>query len=88
MSAKQMPKPDPLQLLAEELRAVQQELALAYDRFNRTTEPELIEACIYEIKALNARFNYFYRAIRQQGGCPIDEEARAAGELGGVGTWT
>lgn len=60
--------PSELELLQRELRTVQQELALAYDRFDQAAEPELVEACIYEIKAVHARFSYLYRAIRQQEG--------------------
>lgn len=60
--------PTELQLLQSELRQVQAELALAYDRFDQAAEPELVESCIYEIKAINARFSYLYRVIRERTG--------------------
>ncbi len=40
----------------------------AYSRFNTTVEPELIEACIYEINAVPSRFNYQLRLIKERGG--------------------
>ncbi len=40
----------------------------AYSRFNTTVEPELIEACIYEINAVQSRFNYQLRLIKERGG--------------------
>lgn len=66
--------------LRRELRAAAQELALAYDRFDQAAEPELVEACIYEIQAVHARYSYFYRAIRQCDGAsaaatPMEEAA-------------
>ncbi|MGM9619691.1 MAG: DUF2508 family protein [Oscillospiraceae bacterium] len=76
--------PTELQLLKEELRRTQQELALAYQRFNEAAEPELVESCIYEIKAINARFGYLYRAIKAHSG---EDMAAAAGPTGGVRTW-
>lgn len=74
--------PTELQLLEEELRQTQRELALAYDRFNEAREPELVEACIYEIKSINARFAYLYRSIKQRRGEPI-----AAAKTEGAKAW-
>lgn len=74
--------PTELQLLKEELRQVQCDLALAYDRFNRAAEPELVESCIYEIKSINARFSYLYRAIRERSG-----ETVAAAKPEGTEAW-
>ncbi len=67
MARKPVP-PSELQLLKNELRQVQSDLALAYDRFNQASEPELVESCIYEIKAIHARFSFLYRAIRERSG--------------------
>lgn len=41
-------------------------LKCAYDKFNYVTEPELIEASIYEISALKARYSYLLRCIKEQ----------------------
>lgn len=74
--------PTELQLLQEELRQTQRELTLAYDRFNEAREPELIEACIYEIKSIHARFAYLYRSIKER-----DGEALAAAAAEGAKAW-
>ncbi len=80
--AKRPAPPDRAELLRQELRAVQLELALAYDRFDQAAEPELVEACIYEIKAIHARFSYLYRAIHEQEG-----GAAAASAAEGAAVW-
>lgn len=53
--------------LLDQLRDVIAELNRAYMNFNGALEPELIEACIYEINALQARYAYLLRAARDQG---------------------
>ena len=65
--ARHITPPSELELLQEELRRTQRELSLAYDRFNEAREPELVEACIYEIKSINARFAFLYRSIKERG---------------------
>ena len=74
--------PSELQLLQEELRRTQRELSLAYERFNEAREPELVEACIYEIKSINARFAYLYRSIKERSGEPL-----AASKQEGARAW-
>ena len=71
-----------LQLLHEELRRTQRELSLAYDRFNEAREPELVEACIYEIKSINARFDFLYRIIKERSG-----DSLAANQSEGAKAW-
>lgn len=80
MRRKELP-PTELQVLKEELEAAQKELLHAYARFDFANEPELIDACIYEIKAANARYDYLYRSIREKSG------AAAAAVKGGVPSW-
>jgi len=41
-------------------------LSQAYTRFNSTVEPELIDASIYEINAIESRYNYLLRVLKQQ----------------------
>lgn len=48
-----------------ELRDTAQALRRAYERFNYACEPELVESCVYEINALQARYNYLIRLTRQ-----------------------
>ena len=63
------PTPDPeLLTLKAALRDAQGDLAQAYCRFNRAVDPELVESCVYEISAVNARCNYLIRAIKAR--CP------------------
>ncbi len=58
-------KPDPeLLALRAELQEAQEELSLAYRRFNQALDPELVESCIYQISAVKARCNYLIRSIK------------------------
>lgn len=54
--------------LKRELNELNGQLKNAYERFNYACEDELIEACIYEISALKARYNYSLRRIKELGG--------------------
>ena len=61
------PQPDPeLQILKAELQTAQGELALAYRQFNQAVDPELVESCVYQISAIQARCNYLIRAIKSR----------------------
>ncbi len=80
--ARHVTPPTELELLQEELRQTQRELSLAYDRFNEAREPELVEACIYEIKSINARFAFLYRAIKER-----SADAIAATKPKGAQAW-
>lgn len=80
--ARHVTPPTELELLQEELRQTQRELSLAYERFNEAREPELVEACIYEIKSINARFAFLYRAIKER-----SAEALAAAKAEGARAW-
>ena len=64
----------PLDILREELQQTNVALKCAYDKFNYVTEPELVEASIYEISALKARYSYLLRCIKEQ-----DPAARSGG---------
>ncbi len=63
-----------LEGLRQELHAAQRDLALAYGRFNRAVDPELVESCVYRISAEQARCNYLIRAIRSGLGSGLEEE--------------
>ena len=58
--------------LKEELQSAQGDLSLAYRQFDQAVDPELVECCIYQIKAERARCNYLIRAIKERSpaGCP------------------
>lgn len=72
---------DRMQELLRELNDMRGVLDDAYMRFNVTTEPELVDACVYEINAAQSRYNYLIRAIKEYGGeaafkaCPGEEGA-------------
>ena len=57
-----------LQELFDELTDKRTALEDAYMRFNTTTEPELVDACVYEINAAQSRYNYTFRLIKEAGG--------------------
>ena len=59
---------DGMQELFDELGRLRAALADAYMRFNGATEPELVEACVYEINAAESRYNYQLRVIKDAGG--------------------
>ena len=49
----------------EELTNLRDALDDAYMRFNAVTEPELVDACVYEINAAQSRYNYMLRKARE-----------------------
>jgi hypothetical protein len=52
--------------LTEELQQTRLALANAYDRFNFVSDPELVDASIYEINSLKAKYNYLFRKLKEQ----------------------
>ncbi len=59
---------DAMQELFDELGALRAALDAAYMRFDAATEPELVDACVYEINAAQSRYNYQLRIIKDAGG--------------------
>ena len=59
---------DSMQELLRELSDLHDSLAAAYMRFDAATEPELVDACVYEINAAQSRYNYQLRLIKERGG--------------------
>ena len=59
---------DRMQELLFELSELRGALAAAYMRFDAATEPELVDACVYEINAAQSRYNYQLRLIKERGG--------------------
>lgn len=64
-------KPE-LTALKEELQNAREDLLRAYQQFNEATDPELVDACVYQISAVNARCNYLIRSIKTL--CPASAE--------------
>ena len=50
--------------LLESMKATRCALSRAYDGFNRTGDPDLIESYVYEINALQHRYSYLLRQVR------------------------
>jgi hypothetical protein len=36
-------------------------------QFNQAVEPELVDACVFELNALQSRYNYYLRVAREEG---------------------
>lgn len=53
--------------LFAELYAVRRDLAAAYARFDYTIEPTLIDACIHDLGAIEARYSFLLRCIKEHG---------------------
>lgn len=68
--------------LKTSLQDTQSALSHAYAAFDYTIDPELTEACIFEIRSLQARMNYLLRKIKESEHCT----AAAAGA--GRARWT
>lgn len=51
--------------IKEELIEVKKQLNIAHNGFDNATNPQLINAYIYEIKALNERFSYLLGIIKE-----------------------
>ena len=62
--------------LARELQQVQMDMENVRARFNEATEHELIEQAVFEMKAIQARYAYFLRLMREYKG--TDEGVRQA----------
>ena len=62
--------------LRRELQDTAMALRCAYERFNYVWEAELVEASVYEINSLTARYNYLIRRAKAQG-APADEKAES-----------
>lgn len=69
--------------LKEELQSAKGDLSLAYRKFDQAVDPELVESCIYQIKAEKARCNYLIRAIKKR-----SPEGAALPRLEGEAVWT
>ena len=53
--------------LMEALADTKRSLEVARESFEFAREPELVDATAFEIKALEARYSYLLRLVREQG---------------------
>lgn len=51
--------------LMEGMRDTRAQLNHAYAQFNFYSDPDLIDACVYEINALQSRYSYYVRQVKQ-----------------------
>lgn len=51
-----------------EMQNIRSELQCAYSIFDSVTDPDIMDACIFEISALKSRYNYAVSNIRKLGG--------------------
>lgn len=58
--------PPALSALKRSLRDTQNELSLAYSAFDYASDPDLTDACIFTIHALQSRMNYLVKQIKEQ----------------------
>ncbi len=56
---------DDAQLISE-IHSLSESLALAYERFELQSDNDLVEATIYEIEALKARYRYMLALAKQR----------------------
>ncbi len=74
--------------LRRELGETTQALHSAYEKFNYVSEPEMVDACIYEINALKSRYSYLLRCIKgntapQPSPAPAEAPCAAAAAMKG-----
>lgn len=57
-----------LQNAKRELRNMQNSMEHAYSVFNHTVDPDLLEASILELRALQSRYDHLLRSMKKQYG--------------------
>ncbi len=72
-------EPPALLELKDALRDTQSALTRAHAAFDYTSDPELTEACIFEIRALQTRMNYLVRQIKALESCSATAVSVCAG---------
>ena len=71
--------------LKTSLQNTQQALSHAFAAFDYTSDPELTESCIFEIRALQSRMNYLLRQIKELEACSA---TAVTAHAGGRPPWT
>ena len=51
--------------LLEGMRETRNQLNHAYAQFNVYSYPDLVDACVYEINALQSRYSYYVRQVQR-----------------------
>lgn len=71
--------------LKASLKSTQTALSHAFAAFDYTSDPDLTESCIFEIRALQSRMNYLLRQIKELEACAA---TAVTAHAGGRGRWT
>ncbi len=50
--------------LMEGMRQTRSQLNFAYAQFNAYSDPDLVDACVYEINSLQSRYSYLVRQVK------------------------
>lgn len=53
------------ELLLNNIKIAKRALDTAYSNFDVVTEPELIDSCIYEVKAMQLKYEYLINQAKQ-----------------------
>lgn len=53
------------ELLLKNIEIAKRALDTAYSNFDLVTEPELIDSCIYEVKAMQLKYEYLVNQAKQ-----------------------
>ena len=52
--------------IIDALENLKRELNILYSQFNYTTDPSLIDGCIYDIKAANSKYTYYLNQCKER----------------------
>lgn len=59
------PVDEELKALMEGMAQTRSQLSCAYAQFNTYSDPDLVDACVYEINALQSRYSYYVRQVKR-----------------------
>lgn len=59
------PADEELRALMEGMVQTRSQLSCAYAQFNSYSDPDLVDACVYEINALQSRYSYYVRQVKR-----------------------
>ena len=66
ITLKSKPKQGESELLIEEIKKTRSKIKSAESAFRNTTDPTLINSCIYELKALDLRHSYLIEKVKRE----------------------
>ena len=52
--------------LLSALKHIERQLNFLHNQFDNVTDPALIEACVYEIKAAHAKYTYYLKKAKEK----------------------